>query len=306
MDKKTPILFLVFNRPEPTAEVFEAIRSYKPERLYVAADGARKHKAGEEAICEETRAIALAVDWPCEVKTLLREENLGCKHAVSSAINWFFEEEEQGIILEDDCVPHSSFFDYCTRLLDQYKEDERVMHIAGSNHHPDYTEEARESYYFSYYGHMWGWASWRRAWANYDLEMEQFEEVMKGRYLEKVMGSLQGKYLGRKLKEIYYEGTDTWDYQWDYSRLLKKGLTIIPKNNLVNNIGFGEDATHTFSSNNEFSHVPVKELEFPMVHPSQVARNKKADQYHFLQLLRWIFKRKIYAKIGIKGYDNRG
>lgn len=306
MDKKTPILFLVFNRPEPTARVFEAIRSYKPERLYVGADGPRTHKAGEAELCEETRKIALALDWPCEVKTLLREENLGCKRAVSSAINWFFENEEQGIILEDDCVPITSFFDFCTELLDQYKDDERVMHIAGSNHHPEYTAEARESYYFSYYGHMWGWASWRRAWAKYDLEMEAFEEVMKDRYLEKVMGSLQGKYLGRKLKEIYYEGTDTWDYQWDYSRLLQKGLTIIPKHNLVSNIGFGEDATHTFSSNNEFSYVPVKELEFPLAHPDEVERNKKADKYHFHQLLRWIFKRKLYAKIGIKGYDNRG
>lgn len=306
MNKKIPILFLVFNRPEPTTQVFEAIRKYKPNTLYVAADGPRKDRVAEQELCDKTRKIALSVDWPCEVKTLLREENLGCKIAVSSAIDWFFEQEEQGVILEDDCVPTLSFFDFCRELLEEYKDDERIMHIAGCNHHPEYSEGAESSYHFSYYGHMWGWASWRRAWNLYDLKMQDFERINREKYLESLMGTLQGKYLIRKLKEVYYKGMDTWDYQWDYSKALQKGLTIIPKHNLVNNIGFGEDATHTFSSKNQFSSISVKDMPFPLVHPKKIGRDQQADAYHFRKLILWIFKRKLYAALGVKGYDGRG
>jgi len=306
MSNKTPILFLIFNRPEPTAKVFEAIRQYRPTHLYIAADGPRKNKKDEAELCKKTREIALEVDWECEVNTLLREDNLGCKWAVSSGINWFFENVEAGIVLEDDCVPTLGFFDFCTELLERYKDDEQVMHIAGCNHHPEYTRHAPPSYYFSYYGHMWGWASWRRAWERYDIEMKDFEKIVEEKYLENLMGKFQGKYLIRKLKEVYYDGMDTWDYQWDYSKALHKGLTIIPRNNLVENIGFGEDATHTFSTKNQFSEVSVKELKFPLQHPDKVERDRGADMFHFRKLILWIIKRKLFAALKINGYDSRG
>ena len=167
----TAVLFLVFNRPETTKQVFEAIRQAKPPRLYVAADGAREGKPGESERVEQVRQIATEVDWPCEVKTLFRDKNLGCKQAVSSAIDWFFDNEEQGIILEDDCLPHPDFFTFCETLLKRYATDERVWVITGDNFQ-DGQKRGDGSYYFSRYNHVWGWASWRRAWSKRDMSIK--------------------------------------------------------------------------------------------------------------------------------------
>jgi GT2 family glycosyltransferase len=163
---ETAILILLFNRPETTIRVFDKISQIKPQRLYIASDGPRKNFDGEKEKVKKVREIATRVDWPCEVKTLFRNENLGCKKGVSSAITWFFEQEEQGIILEDDCVPNLDFFTFCESLLDRYAEDERVSVITGNNFQNN-KWRGDASYYFSKYNHCWGWASWRRSWKDY-------------------------------------------------------------------------------------------------------------------------------------------
>ncbi len=167
----TPVLFLIFNRPDTTTRVFEAIREARPSRLYVAADGPRADKEGEAQRCLETRKITEAVDWPCEVRRLYREENLGCKLAVSSAITWFFTHEEEGIILEDDCLPDQSFFPFCAAMLERYRDDGRIMMVLGTSLLPPGGGPDAD-YLFTQYFLIWGWATWRRAWEKYDIEMD--------------------------------------------------------------------------------------------------------------------------------------
>lgn len=274
-----PVLFLVFKRPDTTAQVMEAIRQARPPRLYVAADGPRKDRPGETEPCAEARRIATAVDWPCEVKTLFRNRNLGCGISVSEAITWFFENEEEGIILEDDCVPSNSFFRYCAELLDKYREDERVMCISGNNFQG--RQVTPYSYYFSRYMHSWGWASWRRAWKLYDFRMSLWPEFRNS-------GGLRAWSGGDAAFERYWEmifndmaegKIDTWDYQWLFACWSHGGLTCLPEKNLVRNIGFGKDATHTKDKNASGANLPYEELDFPLRHPPVFVRSVEADQY---------------------------
>lgn len=303
----TPVLLVVFNRPEPTRRVFQAIRDAKPRKLYVAADGPRADRPQEADVCAEVRDIIQGVDWECEVETLFREQNRGCKLGVSEAITWFFENEPQGIILEDDCVPVPSFFPYCERLLEKYADDTRIMHIAGTNHHPDFSRDPEYSYCFSLYGHMWGWASWRRAWDMYDVNVPTFPKVKQQKYLQDAFGNkLAAKYFSQKIEATYNGEIDTWDYQWDFIRMTNAGLSIIPENNLVFNIGFGEDATHTHSANNEQARNIPKDLDFPLRHPPFIVRDKVSDDHHFTVLLRRIFKRKLLSFLRVSGYESRG
>lgn len=169
------VLFIIFNRPETTQRVFEAIRLAKPSRLYVAADGARENKAGENELCEQTRKIIQNIDWQCDVKTLFQKENLGCGKAVSKAISWFFENEEMGIILEDDCLPHPSFFKYCEELLEKYKNNEMIGIISGSNFQKS-KKIGDCSYYFSDLINVWGWASWARNWNDFKFNVNELND----------------------------------------------------------------------------------------------------------------------------------
>jgi hypothetical protein len=170
---KTPILFLVFNRPETTKFVFESIRSVKPAKLYICADGPRPNVENDKIHCSAVRKIVSNIDWECEVKTLFRIENKGCGKGVSEAITWFFSNEEEGIILEDDCLPNDSFFYYCSDLLDKYRFDTRIMHI-GANNFLDDTISVENDIYFSSISHIWGWATWKRAWDSYDFKLQNY------------------------------------------------------------------------------------------------------------------------------------
>jgi hypothetical protein len=242
---QTAVLFLVFNRPETTKQVFEAIRQAKPPRLYVAADGPRVNREGEAERASQVREIATAVDWPCEVKTLFRDENLGCKYAVSSAISWFFENESQGIILEDDCLPSQSFFWYCEELLIKYKEDESVYSISGDSRGSDFIQ-LNGDYTFCKYPLIWGWASWRRVWQNYDVEISDWPK-RRNILSKKISKSKDAtRFWMTVFSKMYKRKINTWDYQFVYLHLVGNGLCIVPRKNLVSNIGFGPDATHTF------------------------------------------------------------
>jgi hypothetical protein len=273
------VLFLIFNRPDTTALAMEAIRHARPPRLYIAADGPRE-RPGEREQCDEARRTATAVDWPCEVNTFFREGNLGCRIAVSTAIDWFFEREEEGLILEDDCVPSQSFFPYCDALLQRYRYDERIMCLSGNNFQRG-RNVTPYSYYFSRYTHIWGWASWRRAWRLYDSSMSSWADYRQLGALDSLSdGDPTFTSYWTKIFDLCARGEiDTWDYQWTLSCWGQQGLTCLPAKNLVTNVGFGPNATHTMSAKNPSACLPREDLEFPLRHPSLVVRHVDADRF---------------------------
>lgn len=272
-----PVLFLIFNRPDTTRQVFDEIRKAQPDRLFVAADGPRKDRPADYDLCTRTREIIQQVDWECNVSTLFREENLGCKRAISSAIDWFFTQVEEGIILEDDCVPDQSFFPYCQELLERYRNDERVMMISGDNFQSVH-DRTEGSYYFSRYVHIWGWATWKRAWKYYDVEMKVWPEIREKGYLSDILSETRAVKYWRSIFDAVYQGeVNTWDYQWVFSCWIQGGLSIMPSRNLVSNIGFDENSTHT-KGETVFSRLPVKSIQFPLVHPNYVIRDSIADR----------------------------
>jgi hypothetical protein len=280
----TPILFLIFNRPTITKQVFNAIRQARPTKLYVAADGPRHDKNGELENCLSARNIALNVDWNCEVKTLFRDENLGCGKGVSSAITWFFEHEPEGIILEDDCLPSRDFFPYCSELLERYREDKRIMGIGGSNLIPSHLRPNTHSYFFSNHNNIWGWATWRRAWNLYDYEMTDYKKVKKLGFLKNQFASpYEFDYFQWVFERTFLFPSITWDYQWEFVRRINSGLTILPCNNLISNLGFGEDATHTTDPADKSSKLKLERLSFPLIHPEYVVVNQEADRIAFIE-----------------------
>ena len=275
----TAVLFLIFNRPDTTTEVFAAIREARPARLYVAADGPRPDRAGEAERCAEARRIATEVDWPCEVRTLFRDQNLGCRRAVSGAITWFFEHEEEGIILEDDCVPHPSFFAFCGELLERYRDDRQIMCITGNNFQAD-MKGWPYSYYYSIFNHCWGWASWRRAWAFYDSELEGFDPTVAPRKLDRlcrVRGF--GDHWARIFDRVKTGQIDSWAYIWTWTCFRHGGLTCTPRVNLVSNIGFGESGTHTTARVSPFANMETFEMEQPLVPPPAKKSEATFDRY---------------------------
>ena len=277
---KSPVLLLIFNRPETTQKVFNAIRSARPKKLYVSADGPRSDEMDEREKCEEARKVATSVNWPCEVKTLFRDENLGCKRSVSSGIDWFFGNEEEGIILEDDVLPTPSFFQFCDELLEGYREDDRISMISGCNFTSAHFD-IENSYDFSIFTMIWGWASWRRSWKYYDVKMKDWPLWQESGELEKL--SQGSNFFQRYWRDIFsktHRGEiDTWDYQWLFSSWKNNTLSIIPRYNLTENIGFSSDATHT--SGKTPKHVtesPPHEIDFPLNHPKSVERNLALDK----------------------------
>ncbi len=274
-----PVLFVVYRRPHTTARVFEAIRAARPTRLYVAADGPRGERAGEAERCAEVRQIATAVDWPCELRTLFRPRNLGCRRAVSEAITWFFQSEAEGVILEDDCLPDASFFPFCAELLSRYRREPRVMCITGNNFQRDMGDWPY-SYYFSIFNHCWGWASWRRAWELFDAQLATFQALggrRRLRQLSRVPGFVS--YFTQQLAEVAAGRLDSWALVWTWSCWKEGGLTCTPRVNLVSNIGFGEDATHTFSTPAGREFTARGRIEFPLLHPSSLAPLTTFDDF---------------------------
>jgi hypothetical protein len=281
-----PVLLLVFNRPEHTGRVMERIRQAKPSKLFVAADGPREGYSEDQERCEQARQVATRVDWDSELYTLFRDVNLGCKEAVSSAITWFFEHVNEGIILEDDCVPDSTFFYYCKNLLKRYRNDERIMTISGNNFQPS-GKVYQESYYFSAYMHCWGWATWRSTWQHYDGNIPAWERLRNTSWLRNwVGGKEEALYWSDIFDQVYRGKVDSWAYPWTFNCWREHGLHVIPKVNLVSNVGFGSQGTHTTNSNDTASYIPSEPMPFPLDHPDIVVRDYEADQYtsenHFI------------------------
>jgi hypothetical protein len=263
---------MVFNRPEPTQKVFEAIRAARPPRLYVAADGARADRPGERALCEKTRAVATDVDWPCEVRTLFQEHNKGCKHGCAEAISWFFENEEEGIVFEDDDVPVPSFFALCDELLERYRHDTRVGQIGGLNPAAAHFM-AKKSYVFTVYPFIWGWAGWRRAWKTYDLEMKDWPAWRdRGGLASLSAGNKRFERYWTSILDLTHAGEiNTYDYQWIFACWANGMVSIVPAVNQIDNIGFGADATHTVGPAPVYVRTnPAAPLPLPLTHPEQV------------------------------------
>lgn len=270
----SPILFLIFNRPEETEKVFEVIRQVAPRYLYISADGPRANKQGEEELCKRARDIVRNVTWPCNVKTLFRDKNSGCKKTVSEAINWFFSEEEQGIILEDDCLPDLTFFPYCKHLLEKYKNDSSIISIGGTNLGYEFPNES--SYGFSRFMNMWGWATWRRSAILIDYEMKNWKKIVwKKFYLHRKLQDnfFDFDYNLLKLWSHYFDQTalgkmNTWDYQWIFTQIHYNKVSIFPRTNLIKNIGYSETATHTLNPHDPLSNLSLGSIDFPLQEPN--------------------------------------
>jgi hypothetical protein len=272
-----PVVFIVFNRPEPAKLVFEAIRAARPPKLFVVADGPRADRPGEAERCAATRTVADAVDWDCEVIRDFSEVNLGCKARVASGISNAFKAVDRAVILEDDCVASPSFFRFCDEMLERYAEDERVMVVSGDNQLFG-SAEVEESYYFSRYAHMWGWATWRRAWSLCDLEMRLWPKARSRGLLNQYFHGASERYYWDSLLQYVYEGNiDTWDYQWVFSVWANSGLCAVPKRNLVRNIGFDADATHT-KSDSAYARLAAEYLEFPLSPPESTIARSDLDE----------------------------
>jgi len=294
----SPLLLIAWRRPHTLRQVIDAIRPVAPKHLYVACDGPNLERPGEAAKVAATReVIENEIDWPCHIERLYADTNQGCRLGVSRAITWFFEQVEEGIILEDDCVPHPAFFPYCATLLERYRHDTRVWCISGNNFQNG-RWRGDGSYYFSRYNHCWGWASWRRCWQQYDADLRQWPALKKSGLLPSIFeNAREARYWARIWDRLLAEGEpDTWDYRWTFTCLSNGGLTALPNRNLVRNVGFGEDATHTqekqkstYTSISTGGHVITE-------HPSFILRDLGADRYFFLNQL-MPFRSRARAKL---------
>jgi hypothetical protein len=276
---KTPIVFIIFKRPETTQLVFDKIRQVQPAQLLVIADGPRADRAGEAEQCAATRAILKQVDWDCEVLTNFSETNLGCKYRIATGLDWAFEQVEAAIILEDDCVPDLTFFQFCAEMLERYRDDTRIMAISGDNFlFGRYPSEY--SYYFSQYWDVWGWATWRRAWQYFDVDLKLWEQVKQQNLLRNILPDARSRRYWHKTLQAVVDGQiDTWDYQWSLAIWLQHGLCIHAKTCLVTNVGFGGDATNTSDPHSIWAKLPIQPLEFPLQHPPFVIRDAQGDRY---------------------------
>ncbi len=283
MSLETPIAFCLFNRPDLTRRVFQAIAHARPKALYVISDGPRSDHPDEERLVEQSRAVIEQIDWDCTVKTNFSNVNLGCKTRIASGLTWAFQQSEELIILEDDCLPHPSFFAYCEQLLERYRLDQRIMMISGDNFQP--SRRSRYSYYFSRWPHIWGWASWRRAWEQFDVKISSWPEFRSSEKLKSRFGSQQEyEHWSHVLDEQYAGKIDTWDFPWAYACWCNSGLTILPERNLVANIGFGPEATHTMNPCSQLANRTTQEIG-RLIHPAHVLPDYVADQYTWENIL---------------------
>ena len=289
MPLQTPILFCVFNRPELTGRVFERIRAQRPRQLMVVQDGPRPGRADDAARVAAVRQIVSAVDWPCDVQWNTAEQNLGCRFRMSSGISWAFERAERLIILEDDCLPCEDFFWYCETMLDRFQDDARVLMISGDNFLP--ADLRTSDCYFSRYAHIWGWASWRRAWAGYHNAMRHWPTFRDGRDFGEICPDAAERAYWTQLLDAQSRGEiDSWDFPWMLTGWLQRAWTVIPPANLVSNLGFGDGATHTTDDRSPWANRPAEALDCQRVlHESRadsITRRHTADQWTWSNVFR--------------------
>jgi hypothetical protein len=275
---ETPIVYFIFNRPECTIESFNSIRIQKPSQLFIIADGPRTIE--ENIKCQQVRNITEYIDWPCEVRRNYSEINLGLKERVSSGLNWAFSIVEKAIILEDDCIAHPDFFTFCDSLLSKYENDPRVSVITGNNFQNG-TIRGDGSYYFSKYNHCWGWATWRYSWELYDGQISFWNEFSNSDKWKTInLNANERRYWHKIFMQSILNQVDSWAYPWTASIWYKGGLTITPNINLVSNIGFGNDSTHTNQADSPFSKMKTGSIG-SIIHPKNIIQDQDADLYVF-------------------------
>lgn len=294
MPLTTPVVLIIFNRPSLTEKVFAAIAAARPSQLFVVADGPRFSE--EAPKCLAARSLVDRVDWDCEVETNFAEHNLGCRKRIVSGLNWVFSQVDEAIILEDDCVPHMSFFTFCENLLAYYRNSEQVMEIGGCNYQSG-KMRSEHSYYFSKYAHTYGWATWRRAWQYFDENISFWPQIQKTGAWKLICDDEEERRYWRPIYDRIYEGKlmTSWDYQWQLARWNQQGLAIVPNVNLVSNIGFGPDATHTRWRWSSFANMPTYDIG-EIVHSPSITRHQEADKYMFRKLFRGSVLRRAIRK----------
>jgi hypothetical protein len=272
----TPVALIIFNRPDATARVFAEIARARPPKLLVVADGPKTGNAVQAEMCRQARAVLDAVDWPCEVVTNYSDSNLGCRQRVSSGLDWVFATVPEAIILEDDCLPDPSFFRYCEDMLNRYREDSRIGMVCGDNFQFGRTIGSA-SYYFSKYTHIWGWATWARAWRHYDVSASLWPELLASGLFDRIALPCERDSWRRAFDGVYRGEIDTWDFQWTLACWCQSMLAVMPQVNLISNIGFGSQATHT-SQPSVYGNLPVSEIKWPLREPNVIAANPEADR----------------------------
>lgn len=273
-----PVSFHIFNRPEITKKTFDVIRVIKPKYLFVTADGPRENIPEEAEQCKFTRKIIEnGVDWDCKLYTNYSQHNRGSYKCTSEGISWVFNHVEEAIILEDDCLPSLSFFRFCRELLDYYRNDSRIAMISGNNFMSN-MKKYKYSYYFTRYPHIWGWATWKRTWDDVNLEMEGWEEFLNSGGLKTVFSNNSEIYYWRNIFQNMYDNvlSQHWDYKFTLSIFMNNAFTILPRTNLVSNIGAGANATNC-KVEGLFHNLPVNEIQFPLLHPKKIYRLHWAD-----------------------------
>jgi hypothetical protein len=296
----TPVAFIVFNRPDTTERVFAEIARARPPKLLVVGDGPRASRQGEAEKVAATRAIIQRVDWDCEVLTNFAEVNLGCKKRVSSGIDWIFEQVEEAIILEDDCLPDPTFFRFCQEMLERYRHDQRIGIISGDNFQFG-RSYGRDSYYFSKYVHIWGWATWRDRWVgHYDVALAKWPHIRDERRLVDMVGDApEAAYWHNIFERVHAGGIDTWDYQWVFANWLEGRLNILPNVNLISNIGFDQYATHTTGAS-DLANMQVEHVSFPLSHPMGIFRCIQADRFSAKKCFLLPLWKRIKNKVSVR------
>lgn len=282
---KSAVAIVVFNRPKFTQIVFDEIRKVKPKRLYIIQDGPRNGNSEDVKKTKQVQEIFKSIDWECEVKKNISNINLGCSKRPHSGFSWVFEQEESAIILEDDCVPSIDFFEFCDCVLEKYKDDKRVMMISGTNIMEEW-KQGDYSYHFSTLGGIHGWASWRRAWNEFDVEISKWSEPIVKKMVKNHMSSRLYATRSKVYDSLMFNShkSTAWDFQWGFARMINSGLSIVPYKNLITNIGYGEDSTHTKSKKSKEANLRLGNIDFPLIHPPYVLADKEYDR-NFIKVL---------------------
>lgn len=301
MPRPAAVLCLAFNRPRPFERVLHALREAGPREYFVSIDGPRPDRPNDVVLCAEVRRLAESIDWATQVRLNIQTVNLGCGPAVTAAISWALSHVPEIIVIEDDCLPDPSFLRLCDELLERYRDDSRVMQIGGSNWGAARERFGDYSYAFTSFAPVWGWATWRRAWAHYDYRLDSWPRVKSSGLAQGMSLSTRFRRLLERDWEIVRAGGGTWDHQWQYAVLRHHGLNVCPRRNLVKNIGFADDGTQTRQADHIFSRLGAESLEFPLRHPPEIARNASVESVFEtvywqklgwpMRLLRWLVRR---------------
>jgi len=278
--REVPVLLITFNRPTKTRQMISALRDVRPRQLFVAADGPRPDKPDDAKGCAESRRALDEIDWPCTVHRLFQDTNLGCKRGPETAITWFFSQVPAGIILEDDCVPTADFFPYCAELLERFSDNERVMMISGWNALGTWSGTTA-SYVFSRTAPAWGWATWRRAWQHYDPDMTAWTSSEAQHAVRSRMPAAEFRMTRRRFDQVHSGELDAWDYAWLFAVLRTGGMSAIPAQNTIRNVGFDKEATHTTNPWSPDARIPTARMTFPLSHPVEIKASKQHEDALF-------------------------